>query len=347
MAKMLSNPPKETVSCMAFNTEWEWLLLVASWDKTVSAYMVDSTMRIGQTIGHKGAVLACCWGKSLNAFSAGVDGTIWKRNYALNWGVDSNPSELFGTHDDAIISLAYSKTHDFVVSGSSDRTVRVWDAGSDKRNPSKPLFTIKSQCGVDSLDVLGDRLVVAGEKEINVYDLRMLVTPYYFLKNEITLQKRPRVTKMMTQGEGCALASVEGRVEIRYFNDKSKNYSFKATRREAASGDSPPEISPVNAIAFNPKHGTLVTGSSNGSIMSWNQSAKVRLATLVSPATSQNNVAPVSALAFNHTGTHLAIATGDTFDNAAPPFALSPPASLPKTQIIIRPVLLAESSRQS
>jgi cell cycle arrest protein BUB3 len=60
---------------------------------------------------------------------------------------------------------------------------------------------------------------------------------------------------------GFALASVEGRVAMEYFDPseaaQAKKYAFKCHRKSEAGKDT---VYPVNAIAFHPVHGTFATG---------------------------------------------------------------------------------------
>ncbi|KAI1299404.1 hypothetical protein EDD11_006482 [Mortierella claussenii] len=320
---VLKDTPAATVSCMTFHKTTPDLLLVSSWDKKVLVYNTKFNARLVNNTSHSGPVLACCWGRNSDTFSAGIDGSVRR-------GHVGSQETLLGTHTDTVTSLAFSVDRNIVVSGSWDNTVRMWDERASKA----AVQTISMKAAVNSLDVFDNRLIVGVGGDVTEYDMNNLLVPTMLHSFRSPFKKR--VLKIMPRGIGFAGASVDGRVWLSYWKDAHAAYSFKASRH----GTAPQAIYPVNAIAFHPIEETFVTGSSDGSVISWDGFKKSRLATLHNPDSLNTSSAPVSALAYSSTGSHLAIATGDTFDQGHPGYGSR--ASILSTRICIRPMQLSE-----
>jgi cell cycle arrest protein BUB3 len=88
-------------------------------------------------------------------------------------------------------------------------------------------------------------------------------------------------------------------------------------------------IYPVNAIAFHPKFGTFATGGADGTVVFWDAENKKRLTSLTKFASTS-----VAALAFNHDGTELAVASSYTFEEGE--------RDHPRDEIFVRKVLEEE-----
>lgn len=93
-----------------------------------------------------------------------------------------------------------------------------------------------------------------------------------------------------------------------------KKYAFKCHRSDDT-------VYPVNAIAFHPLL-TLATGGCDGTVVTWDGLNKKKLTVLPKFPTS------IAALAFNHDGTELAIASSYTFEHGE--------QDHPKDEIFIR-----------
>lgn len=76
------------------------------------------------------------------------------------------------------------------------------------------------------------------------------------------------------------------------------NFSFKCHRTTT----DPPQVYCVNDIQFHPIQGTFSTAGSDGTINFWDKDSKTRLKSFDSKG------GPISATAFNHTGTIFAYA---------------------------------------
>lgn len=107
--------------CRSGNQSLADLLLVSSWDKTLSVHSVSSNT-IRYSFLHEGPVLDACFGREgTEVFSAGLDKTV------VRHALGSEPTghgETIGTHDQPVKCLCYAADNDLLVSGSWDKTVR-------------------------------------------------------------------------------------------------------------------------------------------------------------------------------------------------------------------------------
>ena len=139
--------------------------------------------------------------------------------------------------------------------------------------------------------------------------------------------RQTRCVRCTPDGRGYAVASVEGRVAVDFFDDAesaASKYAFKCHRRVEGGKD---VVYPVNALgacltrctplrrrlltridaspsphcraAFHPLHGTFATGGCDGYVNIWDGAAKKRLFVLPKYPSS------VAALSFNHDGSLL------------------------------------------
>ena len=115
----------------------------------------------------------------------------------------------------------------------------------------------------------------------------------------------------------CVLSRTENR----------KKYAFKCHR----VGDT---VYPVNAIAFHPLHGTFATGGADGTVVLWDAFHKKRLTALTKFASTS-----IAALAYNHDGTELAVASSYTFEEGE--------REHPRDEIFVRRILEEECRPKS
>lgn len=161
------------------------------------------------------------------------------------------------------------------------------------------------------MDIVGNKLVVGlAGRLVHIYDVRKLDTPLQI--RESSLKYMTRAIACMGDGQGYACASIEGRVSVEYFDPapevQSRRYAFKCHRRPSPTEKDVDQVWSVNALVFHPIYGTFASGGSDGTVCFWDHTAKKRLR-----QTPRYREA-VSALAFNSTGTKLAVGVGYMWD---------------------------------
>lgn len=184
-----TNTPSQSdgVSSLEFSSTDPNILISGNWNKQVTLFDV-STNTILLKQSHQAAVLDVCFQSTDSILSASLDKTIKQTQ------IQTNNATTIGKHDDAVKSVLYSQPLSLVISGSWDKTVRLWDQRTGKEQA-----LIKQPQKVFSMDMSGNMLVVGmSERLVHIYDLRSMQTPVE--KRESSLKFMTRVVKCMPSG---------------------------------------------------------------------------------------------------------------------------------------------------
>eukprot|EP00927_Polykrikos_kofoidii_P072461 TRINITY_DN68578_c0_g1_i1.p1 TRINITY_DN68578_c0_g1~~TRINITY_DN68578_c0_g1_i1.p1 ORF type:complete len:329 (-),score=49.69 TRINITY_DN68578_c0_g1_i1:212-1198(-) len=318
--RKMQHPPLDCISRVRFASQARSTsLLVSSWDAHLRLYDASSGALVGLR-KQNSAVLDCSFLRDASCgVGAGLDGRVFC------WDFSTNQELLLGVHDQAVRCVEFDASMQWVVTGSWDKTMRLWDP----RQAGRAVRNINVGTKVFSLDVGVNRVVLAGsDRHVQIFDSRRLDSPME--KRESPLKHQLRAVKIGVDQRSFASASVEGRVSIEYFdaeeNQRSK-YAFKCHREKTAAGDE--IVHPVNALAFHPVHGTFGTGGSDGGVCVWDGNAKKRLWRWNPFETG------VSSLSFSADGAMLAIGVSYTLDQGE-----KTPAPVP--ELVIRHISDAE-----
>jgi cell cycle arrest protein BUB3 len=258
---------------------------------------------------------------SIHTVSGGLDQQV--KFYDLN----THSEQILGTHDDAVKCVEFAGKINGVVTGSWDRTIKLWDTrekeciGQYEQNKGK----------VYSMSVNDEKIVVAtSDRKVLVWDLRNM--GQYVMRRESSLKYQTRSIKCFPNKEGYVMSSIEGRVAVEYFDPdpevQKKKFAFKCHRIKENNTEL---IYPVNAISFHNIYNTFATGGSDGYVNIWDGFNKKRLCQF------HHYDSSIAALAFSNDGSTLAIACSylDEYEK--------PPEQIPEPVIYVRYVNEQES----
>uniref|UniRef100_A0A0D9X102 Anaphase-promoting complex subunit 4 WD40 domain-containing protein n=1 Tax=Leersia perrieri TaxID=77586 RepID=A0A0D9X102_9ORYZ len=279
LGKELRDPPSDGVSSIRFSKHSD-RLLVSSWDKTVRLYDPEANAP-RWVFMHAAPVLDCCFHDDFSGFSASGDNTVRRLAYS------TGGNDILGRHDAPARCVEYSYSTGQVITGSWDKTIKCWDPRGVSGTSYHTLVGTQNQPErVYSLSLSGYNLVVAtAGRHVNVYDLRSMSRPEQ--QRESPLKFQTRCVQCYPNGIGFALASVEGRVAMEFF-DQSEYASSK-------------------------KYGTFATGGCDGFVSFWDGDNKRKLFQVPRYPSS------ISALSFSRDGRLLAVASSYTFEEGDKP----------------------------
>jgi len=321
----LKAPPSDGISAVAFApAAGSDSLLVASWDATLSLHAAKAGTRLASW-RQPAPVLDCAWQSSTTALCGGLDRAV----RTVDCGAGDAAAVTLGYHEAAVRCVRWSATHNCAVSAGWDKTMRLWDPRASGQTGAVALpgkaFGM-DVCHGGAGGGAADAVVVACEgRQLVTVDLRSPSSPA--ATQEAPLKHQLRCVAAMPQrpagaagwgtmgAPGIAVGSIEGRVALEYLDPAvtgaggatTAGFAFKCHRRDAPDGGA--VAHPVNAIAFNRRHGTFATGGGDGTVALWDGAAKKRLG-----KPSARYPTSVAALAFSHDSDLLAVAASYAFE---------------------------------
>lgn len=307
---LVANGPEDSISDLSFSPQQE-LLAVASWDSKVRIYEVDPNS--GQNQGkalfeHEGPVFSARWSSDGTKVCSGAADKQVKL-----FDLASQQAQQIGVHDAPVRAVRFVQcgptNTEVVVSGSWDKTLKYWDT----RSP-QPISTINLPERVYCMDSAQKLLVVGcADRHVAAIDLN---NPQQIAKSlQSALKYQTRCVACYPQGNGYAIASIEGRCAIQYIDEaeqQKSGFSFRchrkfpngqpATTSARTVSNQEVQVYPVNSISFHPIYGTFATAGSDGTFCFWDKDARQRLKNF------PNVDSPITATAFNRNGTIFAYA---------------------------------------
>lgn len=310
----LSNAPEDLISSLKFSPTNPQLLLVSSWDSHVRLYNIaEDDVKVNHKL--EAPLLDCCFMDASNIISGGLDKKLTLFNCV------NEKDMIVGQHEEAVKCLEMNSEMNLIMSGSWDGSVKFWDA----RSPNL-VNTLPQLNKVYTMSQCGDKLIVGtDQRKVMIWDLRN--TGVVQQKRESSLKYQTRCIKAFPNHQGYVLGSIEGRVAVEYMDpspEAQKNkYAFKCHRCKEGAVE---KIYPVNAFSFHHVYSTFASGGFDGYVNIWDCFNKKRLCQFLKFPAS------ISALCFDSTGSHLAIASSNAYEDPS-----IPPSNTPD-EIFIRKV---------
>lgn len=239
-------------------------LLTGCWDGFTRVFDKKNLGKVLIKTDLEDPVTAVCWSGN-SPIAATVEGAVNEIDLE-----NGRVGRLLSRHTSGVQSLV-GIDHHTVISGSWDKTVFY----NDKRSRDIKIIDLPGK--VFAMDATKDHLVVAMDKRVvHVYDHRQLDVPLQV--RESGLRYQTRALRCMPDGKGYAQSSIEGRVAIEFLaaspEVQKKKYAFKCHRLSSNETDL---VSPVNALCFHDKYGTLFTGGSDHHVCLWDHVSRKRL----------------------------------------------------------------------
>ena len=315
----LTNPPTDGITRVAFKpVSGSPLLIASSWDRGLRLYDVKANQLKG-SFQHKGAVLDACFLDQVRVASGGLDRVLKLYDF------ETKQESPVGSHDSAIRCVVYSPELDLIVTGSWDKSIKLWDI----RQKSCIGTYDQNNEAVYAMSMCGERVVVGtANRKVIVWNLRNM--QFAEQRRLSSLKYQTRVIECFPNQQGYVLGSIEGRVAVEFMEPdqevQKKKYAFKCHRIKGEDGTE--RIYPVMGVSFHTTHNTFATGGRDGFVNVWDPFNKKRLCQFHRFSNE------VSALSFNHDGDMMAVAVSEVLPEEAQ--ENSPPA------IIIRSISEAE-----
>jgi cell cycle arrest protein BUB3 len=234
----LNSPPTDGISKVAWLSPTQ--LLVSSWDSTVSLHAAATGERAA-SFPHKGAVLDCVGGGGGAPscfYSGGLDMAL------LRHDVGGSGVDVLGSHAGAVRCVERSDAHGAVVTGSWDKTAKVWDPrarGAAAGGGAMATLPLPDRCYAMAL--LGEDALLVGTagRSVQLYDLRRLAPVALAAggthegalaqDRESSLKHQTRTLRALPDATGFTTGSIEGRVAVDYVDlapsMQERKYAFK------------------------------------------------------------------------------------------------------------------------
>ncbi|XP_047490920.1 LOW QUALITY PROTEIN: WD repeat-containing protein 37-like [Penaeus chinensis] len=169
-AATLRTPLRELTGHTSVVIAADWLpggdqAITAAWDRTSNLYDAHTGELLSQLIGHDQELTHCCSHPTQRlVVTASKDTTfrLWDFRDPIH------SVSVFQGHTESVTSVCFTR-EDKVVSGSDDRSVKVWDV----KNMRSPLATIRLDSPVNRLAVSSSNVIAIphDNRHVRLYDL--------------------------------------------------------------------------------------------------------------------------------------------------------------------------------
>lgn len=250
---------KDFISDLKYISEID-TVLVSSWDGVLSVYKI--TLRDGfykvtldKKIDTGFPILSCCYGNN-GVYLGGVHGELYFLNLETqNLTIIKNNRAKSGI----IRIISY---YDDYIAGSWDGYLQIIDP---HLNDIKLCKTVENG-KILTMDCTNEHLVVCmtGNK------IKLFKAPITKMNEGIlvdsVLKYQTRDIKLIPDGSGYVIGSIDGRVAVEYFDNPSDQFAFRCHRMKLSDVQF---VFPVNTLLFRPNTDILFTGGADGCVSCW------------------------------------------------------------------------------
>ncbi|KAI5133087.1 mRNA export factor [Nematocida ausubeli] len=328
---LVQQPPTDSISSIKYSPVSD-ILTACSWDGSVYIYMpsnqnVHESMALKTSIPNPNGspILCSCFSSDgMYLFTGSADGAV----RVIDMGT-GNLTTL-GRHSLGVSAMVFTCART-LVTGSWDKTVKVWDINNPQAQPKELLMEDK----VYAMDSKMNTIAILLSNTIVSYDAYTLEkvqvptnsayqnklrpsTPMGYgtiqtaTKYQLKSQWQLRSISCSNDGQDAIVGTTGSKAEIvavRPGNSLSTMYySFRCKQTTTDRN-----AYPINSVHYHPAFPmTLLTAGTDGVVMLWNRQAKCRVAIGGPGASSVSSVIDkcITATAFNNTGRYLAVAVG-------------------------------------
>lgn len=150
----------------------DWLVggrqvVTASWDRAANVYEVETSELVHTLTGHDQELTHCCTHPTQRLVVTSSRDTTFRLWDFRDPSIHS--VNVFQGHTDTVTSAVFT-VGDNVVSGSDDRTVKVWDL----KNMRSPIATIRTDSAVNRISVSANQRIIAlphDNRQVRLFDM--------------------------------------------------------------------------------------------------------------------------------------------------------------------------------
>ncbi|KAM4543860.1 WD repeat-containing protein 37 [Fundulus diaphanus] len=150
----------------------DWLVggrqvVTASWDRAANLYEVETSELVHTLTGHDQELTHCCTHPTQRLVVTSSRDTTFRLWDFRDPSIHS--VNVFQGHTDTVTSAVFT-VGDNVVSGSDDRTVKVWDL----KNMRSPITTIRTDSAVNRISVSANQRIIAlphDNRQVRLFDM--------------------------------------------------------------------------------------------------------------------------------------------------------------------------------
>lgn len=250
-------------------------VLVSSWDSKVLLYDY-SQYELPQLLHEYSCgvpVLSIEYLKGNVAYMGALDGNIYQIDYENARLLKELFMSTRSGHNIGVNNLR-SMQNNLLVATNFNKEMIICDP-----RHSTPIHEAQLSNKIYKMDTTDDYVVLGmADRCVHVYDKRNWSTPFQVRESGLKLQTND--LKTFPNGEGFAIASIDGRVSVEYFDPspevQEKKYAFKCHRQfdKLTQTDI---VYPVNSMVFNTSSKHLYTAGSDGCLNVWNWETRRRI----------------------------------------------------------------------